>query len=298
MHNLNLSMQSSLWTLFQLKSSKKRNIMIAFTLLPLITIFAFFIVDLVLQSIDYIQYFEVNLNGIKIDFIQSMFAYSAIKIVFIILFCIIHLLFVLPTIVKLIINANDFENSKKYCLAKHIKESYVENKKISSLLIAQFWVDWFWYLTYIIIMFVNFASLQVIRYTSDFNNNYPDQILYGINLVFSISLIIKFLIIDNLIPLIYNKKSQYTVINGNLANYLWLCITWISSFLFLIITTTAGTNLKLIHWVFIYSAPTIISPLLLIILYFAKATYIMVVNKNNRNIFTYLSAWLILFRCE
>ncbi|MCE6061839.1 hypothetical protein J8A71_02930 [Mycoplasmopsis agalactiae] len=298
MHNLNLSMQSSLWTLFQLKSSKKRNVMIAFTLLPLITIFAFFIVDLVLQSIDYIQYFEVNLNGIKIDFIQSMFAYSAIKIVFIILFSIIHLLFVLPTIVKLIINANDFENSKKYCLAKHIKESYVENKKISSLLIAQFWVDWFWYLTYIIIMFVNFASLQVIRYTSDFNNNYPDQILYGINLVFSISLIIKFLIIDNLIPLIYNKKSQCTVINGNLANYLWLCITWISSFLFLIITTTAGTNLKLIHWVFIYSAPTIISPLLLIILYFAKATYIMVVNKNNRNIFTYLSAWLILFRCE
>lgn len=196
MHNLNLSMQSSLWTLFQLKSSKKRNVMIAFTLLPLITIFAFFIVDLVLQSIDYIQYFEVNSNGIKIDFIQSMFAYSAIKIVFIILFCIIHLLFVLPTIVKLIINANDFENSKKYCLAKHIKESYVENKKISSLLIAQFWVDWFWYLTYIIIMFVNFASLQVIRYTSDFNNNYPDQILYGINLVFSISLIIKFLIIE------------------------------------------------------------------------------------------------------
>lgn len=71
MHNLNLSMQSCLWTLFQLKSSKKRNATIAFTLLSLITIFAFFVIDLVLQSIDYIQYFEVNSNGIKIDFIQS-----------------------------------------------------------------------------------------------------------------------------------------------------------------------------------------------------------------------------------
>lgn len=298
MHNLNLSMQSSLWTLFQLKSSKKRNVAIAFTLLPLITIFTFFIVDLVLQSIDYIQYFDVNSSDIKIDFIQSMFTYSAMKIIFLILFCVTHLLFILPAISKLIINENDLENSNKYCLAKHIKESYLENKKISSLLIAQFWVDLFWYLTYIIIMFLNFASLQVIRYTSGFNNNYPDAILYGINIVFSISLIIKFLIIDNLIPLLYTKKSQNTVVNGNLANYLWLCITWISSFLFLIITTTAGTYLKLINWVFIYSAPAIISPLLLIILYFAKATYIMIVNKNNRNKFTYLSAWLILFRCE
>lgn len=65
-----------------------------------------------------------------------MFVYLVIKIVFIILFFIIYLLFVLLIIVKLIINVNDFENFKKYCLVKYIKELYVENKKIFLLLIV------------------------------------------------------------------------------------------------------------------------------------------------------------------
>lgn len=112
--------------------------MITFTLLPLITIFTFFIINLILQSINYIQYFKINLNNIKINFIQNIFTYSTIKIIFIILFYIIHLLFVLPTIIKLIINTNNFKNSKKYYLTKHIKKSYIKNKKISSLLITQF----------------------------------------------------------------------------------------------------------------------------------------------------------------
>ncbi len=82
MNNLSLSAQSSLWALFQLKSSKKRNFLIFVVLLPIIFLLSCFIVDIVLNSINFIQYFEFNSKNIKAEFIESMHAYSSVKVVF------------------------------------------------------------------------------------------------------------------------------------------------------------------------------------------------------------------------
>lgn len=162
MNNLSLSAQSSLWALFQLKSSKKRNFLIFVVLLPIIFLLSCFIVDIVLNSINFIQYFEFNSKNIKAEFIESMHAYSSVKVVFIVFFSVIHLLIVLPGLKKLILSENELKKSNDNSLAKHIKESNATGKQISSLLIVQFWVDMFWYLTYIVIAFLDFMNLQFI----------------------------------------------------------------------------------------------------------------------------------------
>ncbi len=123
MNNLSLSAQSSLWALFQLKSSKKRNFLIFVVLLPIIFLLSCFIVDIVLNSINFIQYFEFNSKNIKAEFIESMHAYSSVKVVFIVFFSVIHLLIVLPGLKKLILSENELKKSNDNSLAKHIKES-------------------------------------------------------------------------------------------------------------------------------------------------------------------------------
>ncbi len=89
-------------------------------------------------------------------------AYSSVKVVFIVFFSVIHLLIVLPGLKKLILSENELKKSNDNSLAKHIKESNATGKQISSLLIVQFWVDMFWYLTYIVIAFLDFMNLQFI----------------------------------------------------------------------------------------------------------------------------------------
>ncbi|TKA59547.1 hypothetical protein MBOVa_1210 [Mycoplasmopsis bovis 8790] len=298
MNSLSLTAQSSLWALFQLKNSKKRNFLIFVALLPIIFLLSCFIVDIVLNSINFIQYFEFNSKNIKAGFIESMFAYSSVKVVFIVFFSVIHLLIVLPGLKKLILSENELKKSNDGSIVKHIKESYATGKQISSLLIVQFWVDMFWYLTYIAIAFLDFMNLQFVYNNHNLNDTYPDQVSFGINLGFAISALIKITIIDNVIPLVFHKKPKNYVVNGNAANYLWLYIIWISSFMFLVLTTIAGLHLKIISWVFIYSSPVIITPLMFLLTYIIKTIYIIKLNKHNRTALTYVSAFLVLFSYE
>ncbi len=69
-------------------------------------------------------------------------------------------------------------------------------------------------------------NLQFIYNNPNLSDAYPDQVSFGINLGFAISALIKIIIIDNVIPLVFHKKPKNYVVNGNALLTIYDCISY------------------------------------------------------------------------
>ncbi|PYF42606.1 hypothetical protein [Metamycoplasma alkalescens] len=279
MNNITLPTSLASWTLFSMKSSKKRNIGIFFSVFIQIVLAIFFITDIVLTLMKHHSF------GTK-----AIFGYTIAKILILTFLTIINFMIVLPITNKLLAKNDDLKNNQKSSLAKHLYDVIQNKKEMSKLIWTNTWINAIWYSLYFLIFGLTFMLLIP-------GLGYP--VLPGVwanNIIiaFAGASLIKMFLFDNiLVPFAFSKEANKYIKCNNVANYLWIILTLAFYFLILIILEIAVYLNIISGWTDMLTI-TVLFPIIFALMYLAKAMIIIAANKENKNKNVYLAAFLVI----